>query len=1089
MHHVKDVESLKELLTHGAQLNIDVIIANERMSHFLFCLFSNIDILLLRDMIRSGMMIEGEFGGLNCLHCFVLACFHYRPSYLVNWQIAFPTEKEKWVEACYFLEEFICSSSCASLINEKDEQGKTALHHVMEQRNISTIIQGLLFKSLLLNKADVNLPNGKGANVVMTALEFCQDVEILQELIPLRKPQLVDNSGRGYFHYLACAKLQGNCVQELCLCLLESGEDINLQDYYGNPPVFYSTSVNIHAFINAGANLGVTNNSGENIAIHLLRNGKTEMIKNLISTNKLKAFVHDADKNGRNSMHYLMMLEKQELTSIALKSALAFKSTNYRPSLRQSITSASKEFFDILMSVECDLKLCDNNGVTPLMLAVHNDTFDIEFLQYVARKFAEIEHVDSMNMSVLHHCLIGNLSKNKQIETLRYLKSHAKDVALISRDLLHFAITQTVCSVEAIIECLNCDEGDYSRDVKAITSDILASNRSVKCQINCLRQILAEFDMKIVDLFRGDYLTLPQKRDIVWYLVIHNEISFAELAWIREDILEVILRIPQEQSAVQFFEQLVQLSSDNKFLFDMPVWKSLCRRKDIKALNFIVKIGIKTDSVDADGNSLLHLVVKYICNDYESVALIKELIDDNAVMQLQNKHLMTPLHIACRESPIKPKTIHVLITGMDKVDMIDCCGMTALHYICSNINSKAADIQVYIAFCLILKGANVDHQNFDGQSSLMLAIKHNALNRDLINLLIENANNVNISDTRRNSALHYLIRSSVGDEMKASLLRLLIDKGGDIDLENRDGQTAVCIMRALVNVGGVGLHVYALLTTNGSRSNLNDMFYIISKHLLSDMKRESSNFISLFHAIILHRQLDVNEINIRSPADGKTLLMIASENVLPTVVKILLSMKADPNISDMVGFSCVIKLLTSNVLATMSVLQICLLGASPDAHNFWNYAIKNRDLLYQNVSRETVNAFEHECAEIEKACCMEVSESKTRALEILEALLSYGADPNKTDISGKTALHHYVASPVSDIFICPAMRQLLQHGADVNARDHDGMTPLMVCCYFEGHKARRMNILLESGANIFETDNLAMSLLNTERWHLAQCSY
>lgn len=277
-------------------------------------------------------------------------------------------------------------------------------------------------------------------------------------------------------------------------------------------------------------------------------------------------------------------------------------------------------------------------------------------------------------------------------------------------------------------------------------------------------------------------------------------------------------------------------------------------------------------------------------------------------------------------------------------------------------------------------------------------------------------------------------------------------------------------MRALFNVGGVGLHVYTLLTTNGSRSNLNDMFYIISKHL-SDIKSESSNFIRLFNSIILHRQLDVNEIN---PADGKTLLMIATENVLPNIVKILLSMKADPNMSDMVGFSCLIKLLTSDVLARMSVLQMCLLGTSIDAHKFWNFTVNNRDLLYQNVSRKTVTYMEYECADKEEVCCRKVSEDKARALDVLDTLLSYGADPNKTDITGKTALHHYVESPVSDIFICPAINQLLQHGANVNARDQNGVTPLMICSKFEGRKARRMNILLDSGANKSDTDNCGL---------------
>lgn len=216
-------------------------------------------------MIRYGMKIKGEWGGLSCLHSFVLACFHYRASNSMNLHIAFPTELEKLVEAGYFLEEFICSNACASLINAKDKQGKTALHHVFEQCNISTrwdIIQEcrfeLLLKLLLCNNADVSLPDGEGATVVMKAIETCQNVETLQDLIRLRKPQLVDNSGRGYLHYLACAKLPENCAQELCLSLLEAGEDINLQDYHGNPPVFYSKSVNIHAFTNAGANLALT---------------------------------------------------------------------------------------------------------------------------------------------------------------------------------------------------------------------------------------------------------------------------------------------------------------------------------------------------------------------------------------------------------------------------------------------------------------------------------------------------------------------------------------------------------------------------------------------------------------------------------------------------------------------------------------------------------------------------------------------------------------------------------------------------------------------------------------------------------------
>ena len=269
VHIVEDIESLKELLKQGAELNTDVLISGKRMSHFLFRLFNNTDVLLLREMIRYGMMIKGEWMGLSCLHCFVLACFCYRTSESLTMRIIFPKEQDKMDEVCQFVTKVISSSSCACLINERDKQGNTALHYVMEQWSKSTRcdtrIKDAIFKSFLSNNADVNLPNREGATVVMKALESCLNVKHLLGLINRRKPQLVDNTGKGYLHYLACTQLSKNGVQELFLSLLGSGEDINLQDYHGNPPVFYSASRNMHAFVNAGADLSITNKSGENI--------------------------------------------------------------------------------------------------------------------------------------------------------------------------------------------------------------------------------------------------------------------------------------------------------------------------------------------------------------------------------------------------------------------------------------------------------------------------------------------------------------------------------------------------------------------------------------------------------------------------------------------------------------------------------------------------------------------------------------------------------------------------------------------------------------------------------------------------------
>ncbi|MFP3903885.1 MAG: ankyrin repeat domain-containing protein, partial [Armatimonadota bacterium] len=62
-----------------------------------------------------------------------------------------------------------------------------------------------------------------------------------------------------------------------------------------------------------------------------------------------------------------------------------------------------------------------------------------------------------------------------------------------------------------------------------------------------------------------------------------------------------------------------------------------------------------------------------------------------------------------------------------------------------------------------------------------------------------------------------------------------------------------------------------------------------------------------------------------------------------------------------------------------------------------------------------------------------------KAYEILELLLEWGADPNRTS-AGATALHRALYNRQSNDLI----RLLLDNGADVNARNQSGRTPLEI---------------------------------------------
>lgn len=67
------------------------------------------------------------------------------------------------------------------------------------------------------------------------------------------------------------------------------------------------------------------------------------------------------------------------------------------------------------------------------------------------------------------------------------------------------------------------------------------------------------------------------------------------------------------------------------------------------------------------------------------------------------------------------------------------------------------------------------------------------------------------------------------------------------------------------------------------------------------------------------------------------------------------------------------------------------------------------------------------------------------------------------DRYGKAPLHCAVDAGSEEL-----VRLLLQYGADINIRCHDGMTPLMMCCTSDrdGKKAEVMEALLEAGAMI-----------------------
>ena len=96
-------------------------------------------------------------------------------------------------------------------------------------------------------------------------------------------------------------------------------------------------------------------------------------------------------------------------------------------------------------------------------------------------------------------------------------------------------------------------------------------------------------------------------------------------------------------------------------------------------------------------------------------------------------------------------------------------------------------------------------------------------------------------------------------------------------------------------------------------------------------------------------------------------------------------------------------------------------------------------------------------------------------LEVVEAALQAGADPNAQDGQGRRALEKAASSDRGD-----AIKRLVAAGADVDACDERGLTPLMEAAWFGSLRALRA--LLAAGA-----DPLAKSQAGRAALHYA-CS-
>ena len=1036
IHVVKDDKCLELLMQSGVNINQDVLLADgQRITHCIYRLLTYTERGIMLNLCKRGLKMDGSLSGKNCLH------------YLIEWM---GLSYEESVDLVGY--GLLQASAFGNMVNEKDHEGNSPFHYIFLHKPSSK--NSAVLSYLMKCGANINLQNHDGMTPVMACLSYCNRFEIVKTCLQKRLPWLTDKRGRGYFHYLAESQITPDECSEVVKYLLESGEDLNLRDVEGNPPVFDCYESTFDSFVSAGAAVDALNEDGENILFYNMRRDRIDSTQIGLWESIIKEYdtISTTNLAGQTLLH--TVVTQADIYTLVL-------------------------FLSAFEDLGLNLNSTDQMGVTPLMLAVESSQYNAEEITYFLNDTCthiDMNCTDANNLSVLHHCVGGTFCDEEKIEAIDLLMELSIDLINVGVDILLFAVNESQCGTEVILKLLDLDKKeDY--DHMLLIQGIVESKRDHDLQVALLCDLVKKKKLSAEEVLTHKDVTRPTAIKVATLLQQDGMLEFHQLCLLKEDV-SIVIGDLDDDTALALLHQIQQYEPLKMTLRDFSLHWKLCENGLIKAFSFIISLGIDINGEDLEGNTLLHKVVKHVEDDNLSKALI-ELLIPKLDVEKRNKKMKTPLHVACKQPCLKPQTIYSIITELKEVNQIDSDGMTALHYLCSNesaVNStKQFDIMLYLAFCLVQKGATVDFQNTNGETCIMEAIHHQDINEDLLLYLIHNSKNRNVQDTDGNTVLHRILMEFVPDRLKASLVEFLLDNGGDINVLNNNGCSCLLLMQDNIVKGIVGLNFLTVCIKHGIFGNANDVLDIFFKHI-REMKGESPSNLAVMKDAVYQRIIDVD---YRNESSADTLLLVACECLLPNTVQTLLSLGADVNVLDMVGYSCFIRVLYSIKLARLSVLYACLSDGNvygeallQVSNNCWN--VQDKAIFLQDHTHDTG----YYLSIPKKDCFREILYLKNTGLKVLESLLCSNADLNKQDITGKSVLHHFVQSPVHDIFICPALQLLLQHGADVNARDYEGMTPLMACSQYSGPKFKRMAILLDAGAHVCDKDNFGCDAID-----------
>ena len=435
----------------------------------------------------------------------------------------------------------------------------------------------------------------------------------------------------------------------------------------------------------------------------------------------------------------------------------------------------------------------------------------------------------------------------------------------------------------------------------------------------------------------------------------------------------------------------------------------------------------------------------------------------------------TPLHAAAMANA--PKLIAALAAAGADVEARDKDGLTALHAAAA-LNSVAA-----IA-ALLDAGADFHAQNLDGQTPLQYAV--NATSADTaaaIAALSEAGADPNVRDEYGWTPLHraaWNAGNGYSGPGSMATLAALVEAGADPNARDVGGGTPL-YWAAGAYSPAVGAEVIATLLDAGADPNARNNY----GHTPLWFWVASSKNSPAIMAALLEAGADLNTRD----DDGNTLLHLAAERDRPVVIVALLDTGADPNARNNDGRTPLHAAACSTapgrpVTAAAAIVVLLEAGADPNARD---------DTGYTALQLAPADSISLMTTLLEAHAGRIVRDLNARAdwfgytalhaaarannLELIAALIEAGADVDAIDNDGHTPLllaagarRGRGAKVPPPTYHPEAIAALAAAGADLETRDRYGQTALLLATNL-GDTAM-IAMLLEAGADLEVRDEL-----------------